>query len=52
MRKLELGIAFENLCREPGKKRDDALREIAERYSVDARTVETAAKHLRTVLEH
>jgi hypothetical protein len=51
LRKVQLAIAFDELCRQPGKSRDDALHEIAERFSVTTRTVETAAAHLIQILE-
>jgi hypothetical protein len=50
-RKLEMAVEFEALWKYEGKSRDDALNEIADRYSVSVRTVESAFAHYKAVLD-
>jgi hypothetical protein len=52
LRKLQMAIAFNELCnQQPEKSRDDAINEIAERFGKSTRTIETAIEHLVAVLE-
>jgi hypothetical protein len=52
LRKFEIGIALNRLRHEhPAKTRDDAINEIADRFSLSTRAVEDAEARLNEVLD-